>query len=184
MALPDLTTLDAVKTFAGVTSPTTDAVLAQLITGASAFIRTWINRDITAAAYAITRSGRGEAALLLPEYPVTAVSSVQVDGQPIPAAGSFQDNGYRFDDTQIVLTGFRFSRGAANVTIHFTAGFDTVPADIALACAELVTLKFRTRDKLEVSSKTLAGETVSFTQRDMPAAVATVLRQYQRIAPL
>lgn len=184
MSLPALTTLAAVKTYAGVTGTATDDVLNALITGVSGFIRAWLNRDITTNSYDIRRSGRGTFAMQLPQYPITAVAAVEIDSLSIPAAASWGKTGFSFDTEQIVLSGHCFTRGNSNVRIQFTAGYAMVPDEIAQACNELVTLRFRTRDKLEISSKSLAGETVSFTQKDMPASVATVLRNYRLVAPL
>jgi len=184
MPLPSLTSIAAVKAFAGITGAATDTVLEQLVTNASAFIRSYTSRDFTSSSYEITRSGRDTTSLQLPQYPITAVERVEVDGYMIPPASSVTQAGYRFDAEQLVLTGYRFNRGQLNVRILYTAGYAEVPADIAQACIELVTLKFRMRDKLEISSKSLANETISFTQRDMPASVKTTLNQAQRIAPL
>jgi hypothetical protein len=54
-----------------------------------------------------------------------------------------------------------------------------VPAEIAQACNELVALRYRLRDKLEWSTKALAGESVSLITKDMPAAVSTILNMYR-----
>lgn len=184
MPLLPLTTVAAVKAFAGIPGAATDEVLDQLVTNASAFIRSYVSRDITTNSYEIVRSGRDTTALQLPQYPITSVERVEVDSYMVPPAAAVGQAGFRFDEEQIVLTGFSFTRGQLNVRILYTAGFAAVPADVAQACIELVTLKFRTRDKLEIASKSLANETVTFTQRDMPAAVKTTLNRYMRIAPL
>jgi hypothetical protein len=182
MALADLTTVAGVKAYGGVDAD--DAVIAALITAVSAWIRSWLNRDITTASYDIRRSGQGTAALQLPHYPIKAVTLLEVDGRAIPAQAGWGQAGYYWDDCQIVLAGHVFTRGIANVRIQFTAGHDVVPADIAQAANELVTLRYKMRDKLEWSSKSLAGETVSLVQRDMPASVATLLKSWQRVAAL
>jgi hypothetical protein len=184
MSLPPLTTVDAVKTYAGIAVTATDDAIAALIDGASGFVRAWLNRDITSHDYDIRRNGRGTAMMLLPAYPITAVSLLEIDGQTISASQGWGQSGYLVDDTRIVLFDHCFTRGWSNIHIRFTAGYATVPAEIAQACNELVVLKYRTRDKLEVASKTLAGETVSFTQKDMPASVATLLKNYRMVAPL
>lgn len=186
MALADFTTLADVKVYAGITGGATDTALQALITGASAFMRSWMNRDLPTPpqAYSETLSGRGTFGILFPEYPAVSVQSLKIDGVQIPAATSAAASGYRFNETDLVLSGYCFTRGMLNVEVAYTAGFTAVPADIAAACNELVTLKYRTRDKLEISSKSLAGETVSFTQRDMPASVATVLKNWRKVVPV
>jgi uncharacterized phiE125 gp8 family phage protein len=184
MALADLTTVAGVKAYCGMDTDGDDAVIAALVTACSAWIRAWLNRDITIASYDIRLSGRGTCALQLPHYPIRTITLLEVDGQAIPARSSWGQAGYHHDDTQIALTGYGFSRGIANVRIQYEAGYDVVPADIAQAANELVTLRYRMRDKLEWSSKSLAGETVSLVQSDMPASVATLLKSWQRVAAL
>lgn len=184
MSLAPFATIDQVKAYAGIAGTASDAVLAQFVAGTSGFIRAWLNRDITSHDYTIRRNGRGTAAMLLPAYPITAVSMVEVDGIAIPAAPAWGQSGYFFDDTQIVLFDHCFARGHSNVHVRFTAGYDPVPDEIVQACCELATFKFRQRDKLEIASKTLAGETISFSQKDMPSSVATLLKNYRMVAPL
>jgi hypothetical protein len=184
MPLPDLATLDQVKTFMGESGTAKDAVLSLLITGASSFIRGQVSRTLTAAAFDIRRSGRGTSAMQLPEYPILSVSLVEVDGRAIPAAPNWSAPGYSFDEEQIVLRGYAFTEGVSNVRVAFTAGYAEVPESISLACAELVTLKYKMRDKLDIASKSLANESISFNHRDMPSSVKTALQPFKRIAPL
>ena len=184
MALADLTTLASVKAYAGVAATIDDALLASLIAACSAWVRAYLGRDITANSYDIRRSGRGTQAIQLPHYPVTAVQLLEIDGAPIPAQIGWGRPGYRFDEIQIALDGYRFMPGIANIRIQFSAGYASVPADLAQAVNELVTLRYRMRDKLEWSSKGLAGETVSLVQRDMPASVATLLDNWRCVAAL
>jgi hypothetical protein len=182
MVLADLTSVAAAKAYGGVDGD--DAVIAALVTACSAWIRSWLNRDITTASYDIRRSGRGTAALQMPHYPIREITLLEVDGRAIPAQPDWGQAGYHYDDSQIALVGHLFTRGIANVRIQYSAGYDVVPADIAQAANELVTLRYKMRDKSEWSSKSLAGETVSLVQKDMPASVATALQGWQRVAAL
>jgi len=184
MALADLTTIASVKAYAGIVTSADDALLTSMVAAYSAWVRSYLNRDLTTSSYDIRRSGRGTFAMMLPQYPVTAVSLLEIEGQPIQAQTAWGAPGYRFDDTQIVLEGYCFSRGYSNVHIQFTAGYPSPPADIAQAVNELITLRYKMRDKLEWSSKSLAGETVSLVQKDMPASVATILKNWRCVAPL
>jgi len=184
MALADLTTLASVKAYAGITVTTDDALISSMITAYSAWIRTFLNRDITSASYDIRRSGRGTFAMLLPQYPITAVSLLEVDGRTIPAQSAWGQPGYYFDDIQIALEGYCFPRGFSNVHIQFTAGYATVPVDIAQAANELVALRYKLRANMEWSSKGLAGESVTLITKDMPSSVQTILRNWRAVAPL
>lgn len=184
MALADLTTLASVKAYAGIAATTDDALLGSLIAASSAWVRAYLGRDITTNSYDIRRSGRGTQAIQLPHYPISAVQLLEVDGAALPAQTSWGQPGYRFDEIQIALDGYSFTSGISNIHIQFTAGYPSVPADLGQAVNELVSLRYRMRDKLEWSSKGLAGETVSLVQRDMPASVATLLDNWRCVAAL
>ncbi|MEC4591617.1 hypothetical protein VPG91_11515 [Nitrospirillum amazonense] len=187
MALPDFTDLATVKAWFSppLTSATDDVLLARLITAESAFMRSWLNRDISQATYTDTLDGPGRAVVILPQYPVTAVSAVAIDGEPLPQqpAGQPLAYGWDFDDTAVFLIGAIFPRGRRRVTVTWTAGYPDTPADIAQACVELVALRYRERDRIGLVSKAMGGETTAFVQRDMPASVATILSQYKRVSP-
>ena len=182
--MTDLTTLAAVKAYAGVTVTTDDGMLSALITAYSAWVRSWLNRDILRATYSVRLSGRGGQSVQLPQYPIRSITSLSINGVAIAAQPSWGAAGYYFDETRLFLEGYCFTKGNGNVAVIFDAGFDAVPADIAQAVNELVGLRYALRDKQGWSSKTLAGETVSLVTKDMPDSVRTALRQYQRVAPL
>lgn len=188
MATGDLTTLADVKAYLSPQLVTTadDTLLARLITAASQFIQSWLNRTIASAAYTDTRNGTGGTRLFLRNRPVTAVSSLTIDGvavtasDPPPLAA-----GYLFDDSAIYLVGGQcFSKGAQNIVIGYTAGFAATPPEIEQACIALVALRYKERDRIGQASKNLGGEVVSFQQKDMPADVATLLDQYRNVVPV
>jgi hypothetical protein len=181
----DLTTLAAVKAYAGITHPADDTLLSGMIAAYSEWVRSYTNRDFTVTDYDLWRSGRGAVVMLLPQFPIVDVTLVQIDGVSIPRAPSFAGYGYRFTQMSVILGGGpTFSVGAQNVYVEYSAGYAVVPADIAQAVNELVALRYNLRDKLEWSSKSLAGETVSLVQRDMPASVKTLLDQYANPVPI
>lgn len=182
--MADLTTLANVKAWMGLKTADDDALLSRLITAASAYIETWTNRTFAQQTYDEVRDGTGCARMMFADFPVTAVSSVVVDGRAIPLAVAAGDQGYRFDTTGIVLAGYVFTRGVGNVQFSYTAGYTTTPPDIEQACIELVSLRYKERDRIGHQSKSLAGETVSFMIRDFPDSVRTILGNYRKVLPL
>ena len=106
------------------------------------------------------------------------MQSVSINGQAIPARTSPLGSGYTFDDLAIKLTGYTFDAGPDNVTVTYTGGLSAVPNDVELACCEVVMLRYKARDRMGVSSKGLAGETIHFTNDDFPDYVTRVLDQY------
>lgn len=182
--MPDLTTLESFRAYAGGASTVDDALIGQLITAYSAAVLSYINRQLLSGPVSIVRDGRGGRVMTLPEYPVTAIALVQIDGRAIPAQAAFGQAGYRFTDTQVVLDGYCFTNGVGNIRIDFTAGYEVVPSDIEQAVNELVALRYRERDRIGHRSKSLGGETVSFITAALPDSAKMIFAPYTRIAPL
>lgn len=174
----DLTTLAAVKAYLGVTVATDDALLGQLITAASAWIKTFLNRDILAQTYVEELDGHGTRVLCVDQYPVTAVTSVTVDGLTVaPSLVVARGRSIMFRD------GSTWPRGIANVQINYTAGAAAPPADIAQACNELVAWRYRERDRIGQSSKTIGEQTTTYQTQDVPNDVKTLLLNWRKVTP-
>jgi Phage gp6-like head-tail connector protein len=202
----DLTTLADVKawlqTGQSAFPATDDALLTRLITAASQFIQTWLNRQIASQDWIEVRDGLGnnlgpsETRYPFAAFPVTAVSSVVVDGVPLPAipvtplaqpggpiAGT--QTGYLFTPTQLVIRGYTVPRKAGCVTLQYTAGYAVTPPDLAQACIELVALRYRERSHIgEVSRAIGGGQTVSYSQKDMSNSIKALIQQYRIVTPI
>jgi hypothetical protein len=183
MAADDLTTLDSLKAWLAIPSARTadDALLARLITAASAYIESWLGRRLGLAAYTETRDGTGGQRLAFMNAPVQLVDAVMVDGVAIQPSSGAPQAGYLYDDRFVTLIGRRFTRGESNVVLAYTAGFVSIPPEIEQACIELAALRYRERDHIGQSSKGLGGESVSFSQKDMSDDIKTILGAYRRI---
>lgn len=187
LATLDLATLDDVKAWFSppLTGSADDALLARLITSASGFIAAWLNRPVGLATYTQSFNGNGRAALALPCYPITAVTALTIDGRAVAArAADGCGAGYSFDANTLYVSGDLFRPGILNVTVTWTAGYAVIPTEIVQACVDLVALRYKERDRIGLISKAMAGETTSYTQRDLPANAAAALQQYRRVAPL
>lgn len=184
MAAGDLTTLAKAKQWLGLEKGTEDALLSQLLTAASAFIQSKMNRSIMTANYTETRDGLGSDALMLANYPISAVSSLVINGQAVLPSPGFGQAGYLFNDTQIILATAVFSQGRRNVTVSYTAGFTICPLDVEEAVIELVGFKYREKERIGHVSKSIQGETIAFITKDMPDSILSVVNSYKRVAPL
>jgi hypothetical protein len=166
---------------------TDDALISRLITAASQFIQTWLQRQIAVGDWIEIRDGDGGQRLAFANFPVTQVWSLSIDGLSIPPApsdGGF-GAGYVFSPTELALRGYVFTRRVQNVSVTYAAGYASVPPDIAQACIELVALRYRERTRIGEASKALmSGETVTYSQKDMSDDIKTLLSQYQAVAPV
>jgi hypothetical protein len=191
MAFGDLTTLGDVKawlqTGQDAFPDTDDLLLGRLVTAASQFIQSWLNRQIALGDWQEARDGTGGQHLAFANIPVVAVLSLSIDGLEIPPApsdGGF-GAGYVFSPTELALRGYVFTRRAQNVLVAYTAGYAATPPDIAQACIELVSQRYRERSRIgEVSRALGGGETVTYSQQDMSDDVKLLLGQYRTLAPV
>lgn len=181
MAAGDLTTLANVKEWLGIPSSNTqsDALLSRMITAASAFIVSWLEREVLSATYTETRDGNNSQRMKMRNFPITLVTLVKVDNVVIP------ETERAFNDASIVLRGCRwFSKGILNVEVTYVAGYAVVPPDIEQACIEMIGLRYKDRERIGITSKGLAGETITFSQADMSKSVKTILTEHRRVVPV
>lgn len=163
---------------------TDDTLLMRLIDAVSGCVLSYLSRDLLSADRTWTGSGSGSARLMLPEYPVSAVSAVAVDGIAVPASPDSRTPGYQFDEWGLWRIGGIWPRGVRNVSVSYTAGLSSTPPEIEQAVIETVALRYRERDRVGYVSKSLAGETTAFTITDFPKDVLTLLRQYRKVVPI
>lgn len=178
--------LDDVKSWLGITTAVADDLLTKLLDAATAFINEQIGRPngLWSTAYSEEYHGHNNHRLMLRNWPVTSVALVQMNGQTVPKSTAYGVSGWVVDPGQrslLMRGGDVFAWGTLNVTVSYVAGYAAIPADLQQACIELVGFKYKTRDTTAAGwvSKSLAGETVSFSQRDMSSAVKTTLNAYK-----
>jgi hypothetical protein len=185
MAAGDLTDLDTVKAWLGVTGSSSDTLLGGLISSVSSFVTGYLGRQILSGSYVETYRGNGQSLLLLRNFPITAVASVAFAGQTITAVADpvTLASGVLFDDRALHLIGYRFPLRLP-VVVTYTAGYATTPPDVAQAAIELVGEAYRRRDRIGLASKTLGGqEVVAFSLKDMNDTIRALLAPYQVLAP-
>lgn len=192
--MADLTTIENVRLWltskASAFSTVSDDLLARLITSCSAYVQSWLNREILLASYAETYSGKGTTRLELRQYPVQAVTAVSVDGVAIqarPALGTLSAStiaGFVYDEVAVMLVGYRFTRGMQNVVVSYSAGYDAVPADVEQAVTDIIGDWFKYRDRIGVTVQAIEQQSTSFVNTPMPARAKDVLAQYRNVRPI
>lgn len=183
-AAGDLTTITDVKNWLGVTTSNGDENLSRLITAASTFIQSWLNRTIAVQAYSQTLNGTNSKSMMLANAPIVSISSLTINGSVIAPAADSQSSGYLYDDNTVYLSGYTFWRGLQNIKISYSAGYSVIPYDIAQACIELVAMRFKEKERIGLASQAIGGETTAYSIKDMPSSVQTTLNQYRRVVPI
>jgi hypothetical protein len=201
----DLTTVGAVAAYMAMQSPitpNTTAQLQQLVSAASLYITTYCSVDnFNSATYTETLSGNGRDRVFTRNWPITAVSSVTVNGQAIPASTGFGSPGYLFDNTSILIrpgqgsamamnfnvypgSSWFFYKGIANVVVTYTAGFTTIPADLAQCAIEIAATSYvRSQNvyKKSIGSGVAGAHGTTDFGLEIPLMCQQTIRNYQRV---
>lgn len=191
-AAQDLTTLADVKAWLTIqpADTTFDVMLARLITACSMAMQAYMSRDIPVTAYSKTFNGDGRWEKMLPVFPIQSITALTIMGQAIPAgtvSNGTQSTGYFFDEDTVYLNGYCFNKGVQNCSISLTAGLQSSDPDLlslAQGCIETVGLRFRERSRIGEVSKSVNGEVISFSQKDFPDDVMTLMNQLRNITPV
>jgi uncharacterized phiE125 gp8 family phage protein len=185
MAAGDLTTLHSAKQWLNLTTTdVADELLERLITAASQFIISLMDRQIASQNYTEIRDGHGGQALVFANYPVTAITLVKVSGKVIPPAADALNSGYRSNGKLLMLQGYQFTRGLGNVELAYTAGFAATPPELEQACLELMAVRYKERDHIGQEAASMQGQNVTFSTKDMPDSVKTIVQHWSKVVPV
>lgn len=174
----ELTTLARVKAWLNVTINDNDETLQALIVSCSQFIETYTKRKFELQPHVENRDGTGGSWMVFSNIPIVSIESVVINGNTVLPSN------YTFNSYAVYLSQGTFTRGRNNVIFNYTAGYAVIPSDLEQACIDVVSLRWRERDRIGHQSKSLGGETVTFTIRDFPPQVQTILNTYKKVVPL
>lgn len=165
-----------------------DSFLATLITRASAFFLNQTNRTgILPQSVVERRNGKGNYQIHPYWWPILSVSSVSVNGVTIPATSDGKQYGW-MNTQRLIYTVSAYSRcdaldwGIQNIVLSYTYGWVTIPPDITQAVMELIGMKYKRRDHIDVVSKSFgspSAQAITYSQKDVPPEVASVVAQYK-----
>lgn len=166
----DLTTLERVKAYLGLSAVEADAKLSQFISSSSAWVVSQLGRSVLSTTYTETRDGDGSDLLILERWPVNAVSSLTVDGTAVPAAATYADSGYMLVPPSAVrVSGYTFTCGAGNISITYRAGYEVTQAATVPAAPGPYTVQTTSRYESAISA-TVAPATALTKVAGAPAA--------------
>lgn len=182
--MADLTTLAAVKAYLAITTTNQDSLISSLITRESAQIERWTGRSFTPVTYTEWRlNGSGTGMLTLPDTPIQSLSALAIDGVAVPLSTDGLTAGYTVDESTVYLIGSKFPARPQCVVCSWVAGYAATPAQVEQACIEMVGIDLKSRDNLGVQSKTLANESISYSDKGMNASVREMLQPYRKMVP-
>lgn len=133
-------TLDRAKLHAGLANRD-DTSLSLGISVVSELFQKHCNRLFLSQSYTTAMDGDGSQTLILPQYPVTALTLVTLiasDGTETPYDNTY----FRFKTNGIVrwapATAYMFPYGFQNISVQYTAGFATIPAPVEEAMCTMI----------------------------------------------
>lgn len=203
----DLTILDNLKSYlfpAGSPSNIDDNLLQRMISSASQAIQSKLGYDVQSgqklAATSYTEmldtatDGFGWPGLgwVYPVPirfpPIQSVVSVTIDGLTIPSNGdSIKTPGWFVDSSNenpfiVYVAGYKpMPRGKKNITVVYSGGWPAIPYDVEQACLETVALRYKRKDRIDVRSLSMAGESTTFLTGDIPDSALSAIQPYKRI---
>lgn len=176
-----LVTRDEAKEFIKKTTDENDAVLDAVINGVCEFIRGFTNRYFPAATYtAVKYDGSGRPDFWLPNYPVTALTSVHENDVLLVSDTDF----YAYLDTGRLRRNGAWTGVPKGIKVTYAAGYAaaSMPADLKLGCLIQVSdiwSKFLHKSFGEIT-RSLASQSITVTEQDVLPVVKTLLARYRR----
>lgn len=130
--------LSEVKEWLKLSDTGDDDFLMKSINDWSDTIETRLGRSIKTQTHTDERHDGGKIAVVLQHIPVTAISSITIDG------GELGSSDYNYFNSGIVrlVYGKVFGGGPGSILVTYTGGFTTVPGDLKRATKQLVALEF------------------------------------------
>jgi hypothetical protein len=183
--MADLCTVALARQHADKATGGSDETWQAIVSGVSAWVCTAISRDLASQQYVVALNGAGGMVQTLPQYPVTSVASVVVDGQAIPqSADALQPGWVQAGVRSLALRGgYRFARGYANVVVTYTAGYAEIPSDVQLVAARLAALTYVERSRVGMTSQQVQNEQIQYAYGQLPARDRQTLEQYRNVVP-
>ena len=182
-----LATLNDLRQLLQITDSEDDVLLQRLLDAASAWIGTqcgYGSSGMLSAEHTFTFSGEDTRGWSPPVQPVTAIASVTIDGEEIPARDAANDvDGYYLSNFgRAELSGaYRFTRGQGNCVVVATCGYasDAVPADLEAAALALAAQRFQERNRIGQVSGNVGGVQVTWSTFSAPADVNLTIAAYR-----
>lgn len=170
--MTDLAEWSDLESILGVVEASSPAALSAL-GRASADFRSAVRHEVSEAAYDVTLDGTGTSTLSLPAAPVTAVSGVEVDGDPV--------SDYRWSASGLLERAAGWPRRYRAVRVQFVAGFDPIPDDIRSVVVDRALGLLRSRPGLKSHTLQVGGmsETESFAEIGTSERWETTVARYR-----
>lgn len=181
-----MTTLAKVKSYLGITSSTHDTVLGELIVNVTKWLENYLQRTLLKKAdgqYFEEYFDGYEKCLLLNEYPIISVTSVEYNSgtQASPIWNTVDASNYVYyagEGYIELLAGL--PHGHQNIRVRYNGGYATYPDEVELVAKQLVARMFEQRKAQGKSQEGLGGASISWNT-EITKEQEAVLTKYKTI---
>jgi len=205
MGTYDLTTTALVKTYEGITAATDDTLIGYLIEKVTALFESYCGRKFLTRVYDPDSLSEPDISqddcildglenplnrkiLYLPQRPIITITTVKINETAYTESTDVYTSGWYIHNRKagaLGLRGYDWLAGARNIKIKYTAGYATIPYDLAYACIEQVVWSFKQgkkEHKLGLTSINLAEGSIGLVTGPLLPSVKQVLNLYRNIA--
>jgi hypothetical protein len=108
--------------------------------------------------------------------------SIHLRGGALGWGGSFPQMAWQAGSYRAFGGGLRFFEGIQNISVTYTAGYSTTPADIVECSNEIVHQNYRRRNWIDEESRAMAGGggTTRYRSWDIPPRCQVIVDRYTR----
>lgn len=166
-----------------VTSSGVDNLLEDLIDRVSTSFETEMDLNILSREYTQYYDGKGSNMLFTRQYPITVVSGIWDDSEwEWDSTTEIDSDDYRISEggRYIIFKGVVLGDYDQNIKTILTAGLATVPWDLQEQCVVEVIRAYKNRKEVDVTAKTLADGSVTYTAKGFLPKTKAVLSRYRR----
>ena len=178
-----LTTLENVKESLSITDSDNDSLLERLINAATELIESETGRRFKKTDHEEEiHDGIGKN-LALENYPILDSEDDVSNSDPVikriysdGTDDTIDEDSYRYNKkTGVIYRAVGWPEGEDNISVDYTAGYDTIPADLEQACIDLVSYAYNRRKNAGVKSEADGAYSITYATLDqVPTAKATI----------
>ena len=182
--MAELMSLAEAKTYLDIPNVSQDTFVQQLIDSVESAFDMATNRKLLEATYIHQFDGNGEHTLISREFPVTAITEVNIDATWVFGAGTIVSTSDYFIDNELLLINKNtWPQGIRNIEISYTAGYSTalVPKDLQQAGFIYIDYLYRINNdrRVGVQTRSKLGENLTYFD-GIPKNVLELLEPYKR----
>jgi hypothetical protein len=180
-----MVTLEDCRDFLGITDGSKDNALILLINAVTQDAKSHCNRTFKGTSYTSEAyTGSGSPFLITKQAPITTVTSLvaEPNGAAL-TAGALYDYVIEDADAGIIrLTNGIFIPNVHGVTLSYTAGWATLPADLYYSALEAVSFRLteKEQNRVGVQSVTTVDGITTYTTSPYPQHIIGVWNRYVR----